>query len=86
MLGGVSIIASIIGTFFVKTQEGAKIMNALYKGLIVSGVLAVIAFYPVTTWILGDGVMIDGKLVTSMNLYLASLIGLGLTAAHGVDH
>ncbi|MEN6587007.1 MAG: sodium-translocating pyrophosphatase, partial [Sulfuricella sp.] len=81
VLGGVSIIASIIGTFFVKTQPGAKIMNALYKGLIVSGVLAVIAFYPVTTWILGEGVMIDGKLVTSMNLYLASLIGLALTAA-----
>ncbi len=81
VLGGVSIIASIIGTFFVKTQPGAKIMNALYKGLIVSGVLAVVAFYPVTTWILGEGVMIDGKMVTSMNLYLASLIGLVLTAA-----
>ncbi len=81
VLGGVSIIASIIGTFFVKTQPGAKIMNALYKGLIVSGVLAVIAFYPVTTWILGDGVMIGDKLVSSMNLYLASLIGLALTAA-----
>jgi K(+)-stimulated pyrophosphate-energized sodium pump len=81
VLGGVSIIASIIGTFFVKTQPGAKIMNALYKGLIVSGVLAVVAFYPVTTWILGDGVMIDGKLVSSLNLYYASLIGLALTAA-----
>jgi K(+)-stimulated pyrophosphate-energized sodium pump len=81
VLGGVSIIASIIGTFFVKTQPGAKIMNALYKGLIVSGLLAVVAFYPVTTMILGEGVMIDGKLVTSMNLYLASLIGLALTAA-----
>ncbi len=81
VLGGVSIIASIIGTYFVKTQPGAKIMNALYKGLIVSGVIAVIAFYPVTTWILGEGVMIEGQLVTSMNLYLASLIGLALTAA-----
>ncbi|PWB46857.1 MAG: sodium-translocating pyrophosphatase [Nitrosomonadales bacterium] len=81
VLGGVSIVASIIGTFFVKTQPGAKIMNALYKGLIVSGVLAVIAFYPVTTWVLGEGVMIGDKMVTSMNLYLASLIGLALTAA-----
>ncbi|MDD2700714.1 MAG: sodium-translocating pyrophosphatase [Sideroxydans sp.] len=81
VLGGVSIIASIIGTFFVKAHEGGKIMNALYRGLLVSGVLAVIAFYPVTTWILGKGVMIDGRLVTSMDLYLASLIGLALTAA-----
>jgi len=81
VLGGVSIIASIIGTFFVTAREGGKIMNALYRGLIVSGVLAVIAFYPVTTWMLGDGVMIDGQLVSSMNLYLASLIGLALTAA-----
>jgi len=81
VLGGVSIIASIIGTFFVNTREGGKIMNALYRGLIVSAVLAVIAFYPVTTWILGEGVMIGGKMITSMNLYLASLIGLVLTAA-----
>ncbi len=81
VLGGVSIVASIIGTFFVTVREGGKIMNALYRGLIVSGVLAVVAFYPVTTWILGEGVMIDDKLVTSMNLYLASLIGLALTAA-----
>jgi len=81
VLGGVSIIASILGTFFVKTQPGAKIMNALYKGLIVSGVIAVIAFYPVTTWILGEGVTINGELISSMDLYLASLIGLALTAA-----
>ncbi len=81
VLGGVSIIASIIGTFFVKAHEGGKIMNALYRGLIVSGVLAVVAFYPVTTWVLGDGVMIDGNLVSAMDLYLASLIGLALTAA-----
>ena len=81
VLGGVSIIASIIGTYFVKTQPGAKIMNALYKGLIVSGVIAVVAFYPVTTWVLGEGVMIGDALVSSTNLYLASLVGLALTAA-----
>ena len=81
VLGGVSIIASIIGTFFVNAREGGKIMNALYRGLLVSGLLAVVSFYPVTTWLLGDGVMIGDKLVSSMNLYLASLIGLALTGA-----
>ncbi len=81
VLGGFSIIASIIGTFFVKAREGGKIMNALYRGLAVSGVLAAIAFYPITTKMLGDGVMIDGQLVTSLHIYYATLIGLALTAA-----
>jgi K(+)-stimulated pyrophosphate-energized sodium pump len=81
VLGGFSIVASIVGTYFVKAREGGKIMNALYRGLIVSGVLAAVAFYPITTWMMGEGVMIGGELVTSMNLYFATLIGLGLTAA-----
>jgi len=81
VLGGVSIIASIIGTYFVKARQGGKIMNALYRGLIVAAVIAIVAFYPVTIWMLGDGVTIGGQLVTSMNLYLAALIGLALTAA-----
>jgi len=68
-LGAVSIIASIIGTFFVKVSDGGSIMGALYKGLIVSAVLAAIAFYFVT---------IDMNL--GMNLFYASLIGLALTA------
>ncbi len=82
VLGGVSIIASIIGTFFVHVREGGKIMNALYRGVIVSGVLAAIAFYPVTTWMLGDGVSIGGgETLSAMNLYFSALIGLALTAA-----
>ena len=71
VLGGISIVASIIGTFFVSTS-GGKIMSALYKGVIVSGVLAAIAFYPITSAIMGEG---------SMNIYFAALIGLALTAA-----
>jgi K(+)-stimulated pyrophosphate-energized sodium pump len=70
-LGAVSIVASILGTFFVSTKTG-KIMPALYKGVVVSGVLAAIAFYPITTALMGE---------QAMNLYFASLIGLALTAA-----
>ena len=81
VLGGFSIIASILGTFFVTAREGGKIMNALYRGLAVSGILAAIAFYPITTMMMGEGVMIGGKMVTSLNLYFATLIGLALTAA-----
>ncbi|MGD9020596.1 MAG: sodium/proton-translocating pyrophosphatase, partial [Lysobacterales bacterium] len=72
VLGGLSIIASVVGTFFVSTKEGGKIMTALYKGVIVSGVLAAIAFYPVTKAMMGED---------ALNLYFASLIGLVLTAA-----
>ena len=76
VLGGFSIIASIIGTFFVKAREGGKIMNALYRGLAVSAILALIAFYPLTSWIMKD----NG--VYSVNaLYGATVIGLLLTAA-----
>jgi len=81
-LGGVSIVASIVGSFFVKAREGGKIMNALYRGLAVAGVLSLVAFYPVTTFMLGDGLTLnDGTLIPSTNIYLASLIGLALTAA-----
>ncbi len=81
VLGGASIIASIIGTFFVKVREGGKIMNALYLGVIVSGVLAAIAFYFITPQMLGDGVMIGGELISSNAVFYSSLIGLALTAA-----
>jgi len=45
VLGAISIVSSIVGTFFVSTREGGKIMNALYKGVIVSAVISAIAFY-----------------------------------------
>ncbi len=74
VLGGVSILASIIGAMFVKVS-GSKpnIMGALYKGVIVSGVLAAIAFYPITTGLMGDNAH------GAMNLYICALIGLLLT-------
>ena len=73
VLGGVSIIASIIGAFFVKVKEGGSIMGALYKGVIVSGVLAAIAFYPITMQMMGDNS--HGP----MHLFYCALIGLVLT-------
>ena len=75
VLGGASIVASIVGTFFVKAKEGGKIMNALYKGVIVSGVLAAVAFYFITVRMMGDSPLGAG------NLFGASLVGLALTAA-----
>ncbi len=80
MLGGVSIIASIIGAFFVKTSQGGKIMNALYRGLAVAGVLALIAFYPITVWMLGDHITLAGGYIySSLAIYGAAVIGLVLT-------
>ena len=81
VLGGVSIIASIIGTFFVNVREGGKIMNALYRGLMVAGALAAIAFYFVTQQVMGDTIMLEGGSVSTMNLFYCGLIGLALTAA-----
>jgi K(+)-stimulated pyrophosphate-energized sodium pump len=81
VLGGVSIIASIIGTYFVKAREGGKIMNALYRGLAVAGVLAIPAFYGVTMWMFPNGIAIGTDVVSSMNMFWASMIGLVLTAA-----
>lgn len=73
VLGGVSIIASIIGAMFVKVKAGGSIMGALYKGVIVSGVLAAIAFYPITTQLMAD------SSYGAMNLYFCALVGLVLT-------
>jgi K(+)-stimulated pyrophosphate-energized sodium pump len=72
VLGAISIVSSIIGTFFVSTREGGKIMNALYKGVIVSAVISAIAFYFVSQQIMGDH---------AMRIWLCTLVGLALTAA-----
>ena len=72
VLGAISIVTSIVGTFFVSTSEGGKIMNALYKGVIVSGVLSAVAFYFVSQAIMGD---------KAMNMWLCTVVGLALTAA-----
>ena len=74
VLGAVSIVASIIGTFFVKTSDGGKVMGALYKGVIVAGVIAAIAFYPITNMMMAE----SGN---AMGIFYSALIGLALTAA-----
>ena len=75
-LGGMTVFATIIGIFFVKASEGGSIMSALYKGLFVSGGLAAIAFFPVTTNMM-DG--IGG--VSGISYFIAALLGLVVTLA-----
>jgi K(+)-stimulated pyrophosphate-energized sodium pump len=71
-LGAASIVASIIGTFFVSAKEGGKIMNALYKGVVVSGIVSAVAFYFITHQLMSGN---------ANALYGCALVGLALTAA-----
>jgi len=66
VLGAISIVSSIVGTFFVSTREGGKIMNALYKGVIVSAVISAIAFYFAADNIMGEH---------AMKMWLCTLVG-----------
>jgi K(+)-stimulated pyrophosphate-energized sodium pump len=75
VLGAISIIASILGSLAVRLGPTKNIMNALYKGLAVASVVSAILFWPVTKWL-----MSDNNTYSVMNIYLASLIGIAVTA------
>ena len=74
-IGGVAIISSIIGTWFVTLGKNKNIMGALYKGLIAAGVLSAISFYPITKWL-----MADNGLYSVGALYVSALVGIFVTA------
>src|SRR6202789_2332140 len=80
LLGGVAIIASIIGTFFVRSSEG-KVEGALYKGLVASGAIAAAAFAPVTYWLMHGNTYSGGVSAPAWGkLYVCSLVGIAVTA------
>ncbi len=74
VLGGISIISSIVGTFFIRLGKSQKIMNALYKGLLAAALIAAGLFYPVTMKLM------QGLSVSALNIYFSAIIGLLVTA------
>jgi K(+)-stimulated pyrophosphate-energized sodium pump len=88
VIGGVSILASIAGTFAVRSQQG-NVERALYQGLLVSGVLAALAFLPITLWLMDDLsfqsgaselITGGGAVASGFDFWLCTLIGIGITA------
>jgi K(+)-stimulated pyrophosphate-energized sodium pump len=79
-IGGACVVTSIIGTFFVKLGASNNIMGALYKGVIVTGILSLIALYPVMSFVFG-GMSVDLGGFTPMSLFWCGAVGLLITAS-----
>ena len=83
VLGGVAIIASIIGALAVRTKTD-RVEGALYTGMIVSGILSIAAFYPITEWLMSDAVRLGleagADAITTTDLWLCAVIGVAVTA------
>jgi K(+)-stimulated pyrophosphate-energized sodium pump len=83
LIGGVCIIASVIGTFFVRLDGSQKIMRALYKGLIATGILSLIAIAGVSQWLFGSFdttfTTTGGLLISVKSLFICSVVGLVIT-------
>jgi K(+)-stimulated pyrophosphate-energized sodium pump len=80
VIGAASIIASIIGTFFVRLGSSNNIMNALYKGLAVAAVVAIAIFYPVTQWVMGGSAARAAGIASVPRLFFCALTGVVVTA------
>ena len=80
-IGGACIITSILGTFFVKLGKDKNVMNALYKGFVVSAVTSIAILYPVTDYVIGFATEynVNGKSFNGMSLYYCGIIGLVIT-------
>lgn len=80
-LGGAAVLSSIVGSWFVTLgKNSTNIMGALYRGLLVSGLIAAAAFYFITKWLLAGDFSGDEALFPYMNIFYSSLIGLAVTA------
>ena len=79
VLGAISIVASIIGVFFVRLGKNEYIMGALYKGMFGSAIIAAIVFFFAIQNLMPSLTLVGGKQITSMNIYLSTLVGLILT-------